>query len=230
MLENLSKIEVKSAVDLIIYQIRELIKSGAIKSGDKLPPDRKLAEHFGASKSQVREALNKLKVYGIINISPQGGITVNGIGMVALESLLTDILDIEKPDFISLVDTRILLEIEAARLAAIHRTEKDITIMSKAIHKFEEKSKAGHNAVEQDLLFHIKIAEASGNSVLKSLMMIITPDIIKNFKRLRICDDAQLDSTAMEHRMIYNAIVDRDSDAAVEAMRYHLNDIKNFSI
>jgi ACS family hexuronate transporter-like MFS transporter len=119
MLQNLSKIEVKSAVDLIIYQIRELIKSGAIKSGDKLPPERKLAEHFGVSKHQVCEAINKLQACGIVTISPQSGIKVNEIGMLAFEGLLSNILDMEKPDFISLVDTRILLEIEAVKLAAV---------------------------------------------------------------------------------------------------------------
>jgi len=228
MLENLSKIEVKSAVDLIIFQIRDLIRSGAIKSGDKLPPARKLAEHFGVSIAQIQEALCKLQIYGIIRISPQSGITVNGIGMLALENLLTDILNIERPDFISLVDTRILLEIEASRLAAIHRTEKDIIVISKALLKFESKDKPGQNTVEQDLQFHIKIAEASNNSVLKSLLMIISPDIVKSYKRLRICDPELIDDTADEHRTIFEAIVNQDSEAAAHAMSYHLGGVKNF--
>ena len=107
MLENLSRIKVQSPVDLIISQIRELIISGTLKPGEKLPPERKLAEHFGVSRGQVREAINKLQFYGILKVRPQSGTTVAGLGIVALQGLITDILKIEHTDFKSLVDTRI---------------------------------------------------------------------------------------------------------------------------
>jgi len=124
MLEKLNKIQVDNPVDLIISQIRDLISSGRIKPGEKLPPERKLAEHFGVSRNQVREAINKLQIYGIVKVQPQSGTTVTGIGIVALEGLITDILKIEKSDFKSLVDTRTLLEKEAARLAGSQRLKK----------------------------------------------------------------------------------------------------------
>jgi GntR family transcriptional repressor for pyruvate dehydrogenase complex len=230
MLQNLSKIEVKSAVDLIIYQIRELIKSGAIKSGDKLPPERKLAEHFGVSKHQVCEAINKLQACGIVTISPQSGIKVNEIGMLAFEGLLSNILDMEKPDFISLVDTRILLEIEAVKLAAINRTEDHIKCLSKALKNFEFRYKSSLSVVEQDLQFHIKIAEASGNSVIKSLMRIITPDIIKSYNKLRICDSKRPNNALEEHESIFEAILNQDSEMAIRSMRFHLEGVVNFSV
>jgi len=99
MLENINRIQIQKPVDLIIAQIRELIISGAIKSGEKLPPERKLAERFGVSRGQVREAINKLQFYGIVNVQPQSGTTVNGLGIVALEGLITDILKIDEVDF-----------------------------------------------------------------------------------------------------------------------------------
>ena len=122
MLENLQKIEVKNPVDLIISQIRDLIGSGKIKPGEKLPPERKLAEHFGVSRNHVREAIRQLQIYGIVKVLPQSGTVINGIGIVALEGLITNVLKIENSDFKSLVDTRILLEQESARSAAMNRT------------------------------------------------------------------------------------------------------------
>jgi len=189
VLENLNKIKLENPVDLIISQIRDLILSGAIKPEEKLPPERKLAEHLGVSRSQVREAINKLQFYGIVKVLPQSGTVVNGLGIVALEGLITDILKIEKVDFKSLVDTRVLLEKETARLAADNRTEDDLVQLTNALSNYESKIEDGQVAVEEDLLFHIKIAEASKNSVLKSLMMIITPDIVKNFKNLKVCNE-----------------------------------------
>ncbi len=229
MLDNLDKIQVQNPVDLIISQIRHLIVSGAIQPGEKLPPERKLAEKLGVSRSQVREAINKLQFYGILKVLPQSGTVVTGIGIVALEGLITDILKIEDSDFKSLVETRILLEKETARLAAIHRDKDDLVELSNALEAYIQKLEEGDSAVEEDLLFHVKIAEASKNSVLKTLMMIITPDLVKSFIKLKVCSTNNNQKTIQEHRKILQMISDQNEDGAVEAMNEHLNDIKDFS-
>ena len=229
MLENLQKIETKNPVDLIISQIRDLISTGAINPGEKLPPERKLAEHLGVSRGQVRAAINKLEFYGILKVQPQSGTMVTGLGIKALEGLITDILAIEKVDFKSLVDTRVLLEKEACRLAAKNRTSEDLVEMSKALNDYEKKLKAGESAVEEDLLFHLKIAEAGKNSVLKSLMLIITPDIVKSFISLKVCDDSNNLRTIEEHREILDMISKGYEKGSEEAMARHLKDVKDFS-
>ena len=228
MLENLNKIEVQNPVELIISQIRDLISSGSIKPGEKLPPERKLAKHFGVSRNQVREAIGKLQIYGILKVQPQSGTVVNGIGIVALEGLISNILKIEKTDFKSLVDTRVLLEKEAARLAAINRTGDDLVQMSNALDLFEKKMSLDNVAIEEDLLFHLKIGEAGKNSVLKSLMMIITPDIVKSFTMLEICDKNKSKIVIEEHRNILDMIADQNPEGAVAAMDTHLQDIISF--
>jgi len=229
MLENLNRIELENPVDLIISQIRELISSGKINPGEKLPPERKLAEHLGVSRSQVREAISKLEVYGIVKVQPQSGTTVSGIGIVALEGLLTDILRIDRADFKSLVDTRVLLEKEAARLAAIHRSEENLVQMSIALDQYEKELSQNSVAIEQDLMFHLKIAEASSNSVLRSLMMIITPDILKSFTNLKVCNEANNKKTIDEHRMIVEMISERNPEEAMRVMELHLDDVIQFS-
>lgn len=229
MLENLSKIHIKNPVELIISQIRELISSGAIKPGEKLPPERKLAEHLGVSRGQIREAINKLQFYGIVKVQPQSGTIVTGIGIVALEGLITDILKIENVDFKSLIDTRILLEKEAARLAAKNRTKDDLVQLSNALRQYEEKLDQENDAVEEDLLFHIKIAEASRNTVLKSLMIIITPDIVNNFIQFKVCSETNNKKTIEEHRKILEMISQQNEAGAEKAMEHHLTDIKTFS-
>lgn len=229
MLNILKRISIENPVDIIIRQIRSLISSGEIKPGEKLPPERKLAEHLGVSRSQIREALRKLEFYGILKTLPQSGTVVSGIGIVALEGLITDVLQIEETTFSSLVETRVTLEKKAAALAAERRTSDDIVIMTNALHEYEAKLKNGQPAVEEDLMFHIKIAEASKNNVLKSLMMIITPDIVNNFITLKVCDDVQNQKTIEEHRDILDHIIDKNTEAASSAMEYHLKDVFEFS-
>ncbi|MEL6988050.1 MAG: GntR family transcriptional regulator, partial [Bacteroidota bacterium] len=181
MIDRFNEIKVETPVDKIIVQVRSLITTGQLKPGDKLPPERKLAEKFGVGRTAVRDAIRKLEFYGIVRTQPQSGTVISGMGIVALEGLITDVLNIEETDFTSLVETRILLEIEAAGRASERRTKDDIVILENALKAYEDKIRRGEPAVEEDLLFHLKIAEASGNSVLKSLMLIITPDIVKNF-------------------------------------------------
>ncbi len=229
MLENLNKIKVENPVDLIISQLRDLISSGVINPGEKLPPERKLAEHLGVSRGQIREAINKLQIYGIVKVQPQSGTIVTGIGITAIEGLITNILKIEKTDFKSLVDTRVLLEKEAARLAALNRTKDDLVQLSSALDQYEKQLSKGDIAIEEDLMFHIKIAEAGKNTVLKSLMMIITPDIVKSFIKLKVCDDGNNRKTIEEHRVILDMISIQNPEGAMEAMASHLQDITSFS-
>jgi len=216
-------------VNQFLVNQKELIGSGVVKPGEKLPPERKLAERLGVSRGQVREAINKLQLYGIVKVQPQSGTTVNGIGIVALEGLITDILKLEQSDFKSLVETRILLETEAARLAAVNCTSDDLVQMSNALTQYEEKLLKDNIAIEEDLLFHIKIAEAGKNTVLKSLMMIITPEIVKSFTNLKVCDEKDNLKTIEEHRNILEMISNKNAEGAKKAMTAHLLEVRKFS-
>lgn len=230
MLENFSEIKVESSVDKIIRQIRNLITSGQLAPGDKLPPERKLSEVFGVGRTNVRDAIKKLEFYGILKTIPQSGTVVAGLGMTALEGLITDVLKVEKSDFTSLVETRVILETHSARLAAKRRTPEDIKAIEKALIAYEEKVKRGESAVEEDLMFHLKIAEASKNSVLNSLMLVITPDIVNSFVELKVCTDARFIKASEEHHDILQHIINQDGEAASKAMRNHLNDVVEFSL
>lgn len=229
VLKNFQEIVIETPADKIIKQIRGLITSGQLKPGDKLPSERKLAERLGVSRSHVREAIQKLEFYGILRTLPQSGTVVAGIGIAALEGLISDVLKIEDSDFASLVETRVLLETQLARLAATRRTNDDIVNITNALNDHEKRVKAGMPAIEQDLMFHLTIAEASKNTVLKSLMLIITPDIITNFNKLDICTDDRLPKSLHEHKAILDCIIAQDADAAAAAMKFHLKDVLEYS-
>ena len=230
MLDNFSEIKVDNPADKIIRQIRSLITSGQLKPGDKLPPERKLAEAFGVGRTPVRDAIRKLEFYGIVKTQPQSGTVVAGLGITALEGLITDVLEIEEADFASLVETRVLLEIEGAVKAAERRTPDDIIAIRKALEAYEEKIEKEETAVEEDLLFHLKIAEASKNKVLKSLMLIITPDIVKSYVDLKVCSDNTNEITVEQHRNILQYIIDQDIENVKLEMRKHLKEVLNFSL
>jgi GntR family transcriptional repressor for pyruvate dehydrogenase complex len=229
VLKNFQEIQIESPVDKIIRQIRELIASGQLNPGDRLPPERKLSEVFGVGRTNVRDAIKKMEFYGILKTLPQSGTVVSGMGITALEGLISDVLKIENSDFAALIETRVLLETEAAKLAAERRTRQDIENIKEALDAYKYKVQLNDPAVEEDLMFHLKIAEASKNAVLRSLMMIITPDIINNFIQLDVCNDGRAYDALEEHATIFQHIINQEPEEAAEAMRFHLKDVFEYS-
>lgn len=220
-------IEVKPLGKMVLHQLRSLITSGAFKPGDTLPSERKLAKKFGCGRLLIRDAIKKLEFYGIVRTQPQSGTKVKGLGLLALEDLIIDLLDFEETDFVSLVETRNLLEIKSAGLAAIRRNEKDILNIQSALKAYEDKVKQNVSAEDEDFFLHLQIAEVSGNSVLKLLMRIITPDILKNFTKRYTFKEDRNKEIMNEHREIVDQIIAQNAKEAKNAMRKHLRGISN---
>ena len=220
-IEILTKHENQIILNEIISQIRDLINYKNLEPGDKLPSERMLAEKFGVSRSNLREAIQKLEFYGLLKSRPQSGTFVADIGQVALNGMIDDIIRLEDPEFKDLVETRILLELKTCRLAALRRTDEDLKRIEEAIQAYEKKVLNGEDAVQEDLLFHLAIARASGNRTMNNFMLIITPEIITNFEKYHVCDKNQAFLGIQEHKDIYEAIKAQDPKLAKEKMKTH---------
>ncbi len=205
----------------IISKIRELINYKNLEPGDKLPSERMLSDKFGVSRSNVRDAIQKLEFYGLLKSIPQSGTFVANIGVVAMNGMIEDILRLETPDFKSLVETRILLELKTVRLASLRRSEEDLKNIKEALDAYKEKALSGEDAVQEDLLFHLAIAKASRNSTMNTFMLTITPQIIIDFEKYHVCDKDQAVMGIEEHTDIYEAIKKQDPELAKQKMKDH---------
>jgi len=229
IINNFKQIELKTPADIIIDQIKELIETGQLNSGDRLPSERQLAERFGVGRTYVRDAIKKLEFYGILKTIPQSGTVVAGLGVTALSGLISNILKLEKADFHSLVETRVLLEVEAAKLAAQRRSIDNLITLKNSLNIYHNKVIEVEPAVEEDFLFHLSIAEASGNNVIKSLLMIVTPEIMQIYKKLNVCSDGVSLKSYEEHKELYKYIEEQNQEKAMAAMRNHLSSVLNFA-
>lgn len=230
VLENFKAIEVESPVDKIIKQIRNSIVAGNLKPGDKLPSERKLSESFGIGRTYVRDAIKKLEFYGILKTLPQSGTVVSGVDISAMEGLIANVIKLNENDFFHLVETRVVMESYACGQAAIRRTNRDIADLEEKLNEYKQRVDADLPGVKEDFNFHLKIAEASQNMVIKSLMLILIPDILEIYRKLNVCGDGRFHKSFDEHQVILDCIVKQDSKAAEEAMRVHLKDVVNFSL
>lgn len=228
VLNNLKEVVIEKPVDVIIRQVKELLISGQLKPGDKLPPERKLSEKFGVGRTHVRDAIRKLEFYGILKTRPQSGTFVAGIGISALESLISDVLRIDGYSFLSLVETRQILELSSVSLACERHTETDIIILEKSLENYLEKVQQKVRAVEEDLMFHLSIAEAGKNKVLKSLLLIIIPDILANYAVFNVCETVT-DKALQEHKLLFSQIKNRDCEGAIQTMEAHLKGVMDFA-
>ncbi|SJZ88336.1 FadR/GntR family transcriptional regulator [Sediminibacterium ginsengisoli] len=223
--ENIKAIQIESPSDKIIRQLKQLITSGQLKPGDRLPSERLLSERFGVGRSYVREAIMKLEFYGLLKTSPQSGTYVAGYGIKILDSIISDIIKINKDDFGSLIEARYYMEMTSARLAAERRSEDDIRELKAAVNDYNEKIAQGQEGAEEDMLFHIKIAKATKNTAIESMVLILSPDIIRYKIETDVCK-RDLETMAMkQHEDILDAIIRQDVKAAELAMATHLDKI-----
>lgn len=222
-LETLIVSDNQEIQNAIIGKIKELINFKNLEPGDKLPSERMLSDKFGVTRSNVREAIQKLEFYGILKSIPQSGTFVAKIGVVAMNGMIDDILRLDTPDFKSLVETRILLELKTVRLASLRRSDEDLKHIKDALDAYEKKALSGESAVQEDLLFHLAIAKASGNSTMNTFMLIITPQIIIDFEKYHVCDKNQAVLGITEHTEIYQAIKDQNPELAKQKMKDHFS-------
>jgi GntR family transcriptional repressor for pyruvate dehydrogenase complex len=212
----------------IIQKLKDLIVSQKLKPGDRLPSERKLSEEFGESRSNVREGIKKLELYGILKTSPQSGTFLVNLGVPALSGMITDILQLKTPDFKSLVESRIMLEMQVVALAAERRTEKHLENLEEALIAYKKKVESNENAVEEDLIFHLRISEASGNPVLNTLMLIITPEIITNFEKYHVCAKSMTGDNIIEHQQIFEAIKEKNPEKAKRELQFHFKTLYEY--
>lgn len=230
VLKNFEAIEVESPVDKIIKQIRNSIVSGQLKPGDKLPSERKLSETFGIGRTYVRDAIKKLEFYGILKTLPQSGTIVTGADIAAMEGLISNVIKLNENDFFHLVETRVVMETFACGQAAIRRTTRDIAELEERLEEYRQKVAANLPGVKEDFNFHIQITEASQNKVIKSLMLILIPDILEIYRKLNVCGKGRFLKSFDEHQEILDRIIKQDQKGAEEAMRIHLQDVLDFSL
>jgi GntR family transcriptional repressor for pyruvate dehydrogenase complex len=219
--DQIKVIKVESPTDKIIIQIKQMISDGILKPGDRL-------DRFGVGRGYVREAIMKLEFYGLLKTSPQSGTYVSGFNLKILDTIFSDILSFNKDNFASIIEARFHTEVTAARLAALRRTESDIVHMKDALRDYDAVASKGNPAVQEDMLFHIKIANASKNPVIESMMLTLIPDLISGIIDNYICEHKDHEKVINEHHDILNAIIERNADAAEEATERHLKEILHF--
>jgi GntR family transcriptional repressor for pyruvate dehydrogenase complex len=208
-------------------QIRQAILSGEFGQGDKLPSEHDLAEAFGVSRPTVREALQSLAAAGLIDKVPgvSGGSFVRSVNHHALgrtmRESMANILQLGTIDIQEVHAMRRLLEVPAARLAALHREDKHLDAMTDVVEHQRTTTLDDPEIPELDQRFHTAIAEASGNRLLSAFISSL--HVVSQPARFLALTPEVGRCTVRQHMAIQRAIQRQDERAAQDAMVEHLD-------
>lgn len=223
---ELEPIHVPSLKDACITKLEELILSGEFKIGEKLPSERSLAETLAISRPVVHEALVDLAAKGLVEIVPRRGVYVTDFRTTGSCALLTTLLsyhkgNLDEPFLQSLMDMRLLIETEMARLAALNRSDAQLQQLRVALDREVAADRSNAAALaELDFAFHQLVALASGNLmyllILNSFQAVYTNITGKFFHKYQ--GNGVLEQVFAYHRQIVAAIARRDSEDAAAVM------------
>lgn len=206
----------------IAGELEKEILAGRLPPGERLPSEGKLCERFQASRTVIREAIQQLRGRGLLRTLKGSG---TYIADPSLESLGTAVkaysaLTMEA-DFLELIDFRILIESECARLAASRAGRHVIEDLHRIIAEMEAAEGQREMFSKTDIAFHQAIAKASGNGIYAIVLGGLEKRCIEFAQTNRGTDD-WYPRVIDEHRAILDAVEAAHSDRAAEAMRRHL--------
>ncbi|MCL5780863.1 MAG: FadR family transcriptional regulator [Firmicutes bacterium] len=222
-------IKPKKIYEEIVEQIKEMIVRGELNPGDKLIPERELADRLQVGRSAVREAYRTLEAIGIIDIRPGEGTFVREIGTKSMTDIMSLAVLTGKDTLFELLELRKIIETEASSLAALRRTKEDLNNMKYWLDKMNEDINRGSLGDLSDLKFHYAITDAAHNSLLMRLMNSISETMIKEMKNVReklYLTPGTPKRLYEQHVIIYQAILNGDEKEARDAMMNHLINVE----
>lgn len=213
----------QDSIEKVINYIKDAVESHKLLPGDRLPSERKLVEQLGVSRTVVRQALQKLELYGVVKTMPQSGTFVSSFPKKQLDMLINNAIEVGRYDFDSLMSVRVLLEAEALRLCALNHTEQDMENIVAAFTEFEQNLNTERRQ-ETDFNFHLTISKGAHNPVIHSMLLSIIPDTLKYYEKLHLCRNVET-RTRSEHREMIEYISSRGktAESARDLLERHLN-------
>lgn len=222
--ELFSRVSVGRISEIIVEQIRLLMRQGQLKPGDRLPPERDLCERFGVSRVTVREALRMLESAGLVEIrvGARGGAFVTAPSSNRVGEGLADLLTLSVISAADVTEVRLILEVGIVPLVCERATEEDLAELEKICQRSEAALRAGDYTMDMSLEFHAAVAQATHNPALVMLVESFRGPILMSLKEAREVAPEMGRLGTKEHERFVEAVRRRDADDATRIMREHL--------
>ena len=202
-------------------QLLDMVLSGGLRVGERLPPERELVARLGVSRTVVREALNLLEARGLISIEHGRGAVVSGGSTHAVRDTLGVLLRVKPKTLWELQEIRKILEVEIAGLAAERAGPEVVREMRVQLEKMLSSIDAPEGYVDADVEFHALLARGARNGVLLTMLDPIV-ELLRDSRRVSASRPGSARRALREHEEILRRVEAGDAEGARREMRAHL--------
>jgi GntR family transcriptional repressor for pyruvate dehydrogenase complex len=210
----------------VAEQITAWVAANGLKAGDKLPPERELANRLGVSRATLSQALVALEVIGVVAVRHGDGTVLKKPPAAAR---IVDAIRAHADRLPEIIETRDALETKIAALAAARRTDEDLARINDALAVMERDIEAGGRGVEGDERFHGAVT-AAAHSLLLARLMDEIGDLIKETRIESLSQPGRPHDSLGAHRAIADAIRLGDPEAAANAMHSHVEMVSDVAL
>jgi GntR family transcriptional regulator, transcriptional repressor for pyruvate dehydrogenase complex len=220
-LANIDPIKREPLATHIARRLVEFILSGQVEPGARMPSERALAEAFGVGRSAMREALKALSLIGLVEVRQGDGTYLRKADSALLPELIEWGLLLGEPRTMDLVEARQEIEVVIAGLAAKRRSEADLVELRALLERMRDAATA-QSFVETDVSFHLRLAEAAGNSALRDIHSSVQA-LLRTWIARVVEASGDTVPSYLEHVPLLEAVEARDVAGAQAAMASHMS-------
>ncbi|WP_336648008.1 FadR/GntR family transcriptional regulator [Microbacterium sp. MMO-10] len=217
-----------AVTDEAIEKIKAMIVSGELGPGDRLPPEKELAERLGLSRNSMREAVKALEVIRVLDVRRGDGTYVTSLEPHLLLEAISFVVDMHDDDsLLELFAVRRMLESQATGLAATHGDDEAIATLQAEIDGIDA-AVSIDDLVAHDIRFHREIVQMTGNGYLASLIDSLSSQTIRARVWRGLTEQGAVERTLSEHRAIADAIAQHDPALATSLATAHIADVERW--
>jgi GntR family transcriptional repressor for pyruvate dehydrogenase complex len=210
-------------------QLIAYVVKGTWKAGDRLPPERELCQQFGIARTSLREALKAMELVGMLDSRVGDGTFVCPRSEFLSRPLLWAFTGTDHEELVEIMEARTVVEESLAGLAAERGSADEISAIKATITQMREAIAAGASVLEADMSFHLAIAAAAHNEVLRNAVQLLR-NITRQWLKYKVQMPNVAGSVLKRHEAVYRAIASRKPKAARLAMRKHLEETQQLVI
>jgi GntR family transcriptional repressor for pyruvate dehydrogenase complex len=215
--------------DEAIEQIRNLIRSGALPPGSRLPPENELAAQLGLSRNSMREAVKALEMVRVLDVRRGDGTYVTSLEpRLLLEGLGLAVDLLQDESVLSVVEVRRLLEPAATGLAAERITDEGLAGLEERLREMDEAGSDAERQVAADAAFHLEVFAATRNQTLLSILDGLSSLTLRARIWRAVVEADAITETLQQHRAIFSALAAHDRPLAEAAALMHVTTSENW--
>jgi DNA-binding FadR family transcriptional regulator len=221
----LSRVSVGRISEVIVDQIRLLIRSGQLTAGDRLPSERELCERFGVSRVTVREALRVLEANGLVDIrvGARGGAFVTAPSSRMVGEGIADLISLSSLSALEVTEARMVFELGLVPVACERATEEDIAALYEICDRADAALAGDDYPLTLSAEWHSRFARSTHNRAISLLAESLHDPMIRSLQEARSSVPDHGRRGVQEHRALVDALAARDAERATELMRVHLS-------